>query len=115
MLELRIERGFMLEGRLQWRHEQCAAMGAFEIAAFGELLEIVPYSSTAGRAKNLPESRSPLGASVIYDAARACKVTLGRPRSRRTAALSLRPISSHSQSRKNDTFGRLSLDFGATK
>ena len=43
MLELRIERGFMLEGRLQWRHEQRAAMGAFEIAAFGELFEIAPY------------------------------------------------------------------------
>src|SRR4029078_10886073 len=40
MLELRIERGLMLEGRLQRRHEKRAAMGAFEITALGRLLEI---------------------------------------------------------------------------
>lgn len=53
--------------------------------------------------------------SGLHTTARACKVMLGRPRSRRDEALSFRPISSHSQSRKNDTFGRLSLDFGATR
>ena len=42
MLELRIEGGFMLECRLQGRHEESAAMRALEIAAFGELLEIAP-------------------------------------------------------------------------